>query len=77
MIRSFALTFAAPMLRFWVIILFGIAGLPYLNAYRIISFLCWVPNWILMEFYIYKRYTSKEKDDNNNINAQKPESINL
>jgi uncharacterized membrane protein len=51
MIRSFALTFAAVTLRLYIPIGMML-HLPFLDAYRAISFLAWVPNLILAELYI-------------------------
>jgi len=51
MIRSYALTFAAVTLRIWLP-LSMIAGLEFVFAYRIISFLCWVPNLFIGELLI-------------------------
>jgi len=51
MIRSFALTFAAVTLRLYLpmIPLFHVS---IVEGYRAISFLAWVPNLILAEFYL-------------------------
>jgi uncharacterized membrane protein len=54
MIRSYALTFAAVTLRIWLP-LSMIAGLEFVFAYRIISFLCWVPNLLIAEILISKK----------------------
>ncbi len=54
MIRSFALTFAAVMLRLYLP-LAGILSLNPTNAYRAVSFLCWVPNLVVAELYLRKR----------------------
>lgn len=51
MIRSFALTLAAVTLRIYLPIV-GVAHLPFLESYRAISFLCWVPNLIAAELYL-------------------------
>jgi len=51
MIRSFALTFAAVTLRLYLPIA-AIAHLPFLESYRAISFLAWVPNLIVAELYL-------------------------
>lgn len=51
MIRSFALTFAAVTLRLYLPLVF-LTGLPVLDSYRAIAFLCWVPNLILAELYL-------------------------
>jgi len=51
MIRSFALTFAAVTLRLYLGVV-GATGLDFTEAYRAISFLCWVPNLIVAELMI-------------------------
>ena len=67
MIRSFALTFAAPTLRLWlgVLILFQLAigvGGPNVevdklmaDAYAAVPFLCWLPNIVIAEIMIRRR----------------------
>jgi len=54
MFRSFALTFAAVTLRLYLPIA-AVTGLPFLEAYRAIAFLCWVPNLIAVELYLVRR----------------------
>jgi uncharacterized membrane protein len=51
MIRSFALTFGAVLLRVY---LPGaeVMGIPFMPAYRAISWLAWVPNLIVAEIYL-------------------------
>lgn len=53
MIRSFALTFAAVTLRLYLPLhlLFQVS---FDDAYRAISFLCWVPNLLIAELYLRK-----------------------
>lgn len=51
MVRSFALILAAVTLRIYLPIV-AVAHLPWLESYRAISFLCWVPNLILAELYL-------------------------
>jgi uncharacterized membrane protein len=51
MIRSYALTFAAVTLRLYLPIAI-ISHLDMLDAYRAISFLCWVPNLMVAELYL-------------------------
>ena len=51
MIRNFALTFAAVTLRLQL----GIApalGFPFELAYPFIAWLCWVPNLLVIEWYL-------------------------
>lgn len=51
MIRSFALTFAAVTLRLYLPLLF-LLPISFEDGYRAVSFLCWVPNLVLAEFYL-------------------------
>jgi uncharacterized membrane protein len=54
MIRSFALTFAAVTLRLYLP-LAPTLPITFADAYRAISFLCWVPNLLLAEIYLRLR----------------------
>jgi uncharacterized membrane protein len=54
MIRSFALTFAAVTLRVYLPIA-QTMPVELEDAYRAISFLCWVPNLIAAEVYVRAR----------------------
>lgn len=54
MIRSYALCFAAVTLRIYLGA-FTAAGMDFLSAYKIISWLCWVPNFLVAEFLIIQR----------------------
>jgi len=51
MIRSYALTFAAVTLRLYLPIA-AIAHMDFMQAYRAISFLAWVPNLIVAEWLV-------------------------
>ncbi len=51
MIRSLSVTFAAVTLRI-LIPLSPLTGLEFYDAYRAISFLCWVPNLLLVEAWL-------------------------
>ncbi|WP_457579681.1 DUF2306 domain-containing protein [Ensifer canadensis] len=53
MIRSFALTLAAVTLRVYLILL-DFLPVSFEDGYRAISFLCWVPNWIVAEIVLYR-----------------------
>jgi uncharacterized membrane protein len=58
MIRSYALTWAAVMLRIYLP-LSQMAQIDFIEAYRVIAWLCWVPNvlvaeWIISRIGIYK-----------------------
>ena len=62
MIRSFALSYAAPTLRLWLILL-TVIQLPFgldeavveANAYAPVAFLCWLPNIVVAEIIIHRR----------------------
>lgn len=51
MLRSWALTLAAVTLRLYML-LPPLLGLDGLEAYRAISFLCWVPNLLVAEVWL-------------------------
>jgi uncharacterized membrane protein len=51
MLRSFALTFAAVTLRFYIPASQA-AGIPFDAAYPVIAWLCWVPNLLVAEFLV-------------------------
>lgn len=51
MIRSFAMTFAAVTLRLYLP-LFPVVGLSFLDGYRAVSFLSWIPNLIAVELWM-------------------------
>lgn len=51
MMRSFALTFAAVTLRLYLPMA-SFFPVHFDDAYRAISFLCWMPNLLLVEFYL-------------------------
>ncbi|MEP2935800.1 MAG: DUF2306 domain-containing protein [Gilvibacter sp.] len=55
MIYSYAACFAAVTLRIWLPILSNIFG-QFLPAYRIVAWLCWVPNMIVAYFIVRKTY---------------------
>jgi hypothetical protein len=57
MLRSYALTFAAVTLRIWLP-LSQTAGIPFQEAYVAIAWLCWVPNLVVVEWFILRRRTS-------------------
>lgn len=54
MIRSFALTLAAVTLRVYLP-LSSLLALDFLVAYRVVSWLCWVPNILLAEWFLGRR----------------------
>ena len=52
MIRSYAVCFAAVTLRIYLpLFQFGL-GMDFITGYRIISWLCWVPNLVVAELII-------------------------
>ena len=53
MIRSYALTFAAVTLR-WYLPLALVAGIPFIDAYQAIAWACWVPNLIVAEWWLLR-----------------------
>lgn len=54
MIRSFALCFAAVTLRIELPFLEQVLNLDFIDAYRIVAWLCWVPNLIVAELIVRK-----------------------
>lgn len=54
MIRSFALIFAAVTLRLFLPLLVLVHGGKFTPAYQWVSWLCWVPNLLLVELYLRK-----------------------
>ena len=55
MIRNYALTFAAVTLRIYLPFATQLMHWDFITSYRIISWLCWVPNLIVAEMIINKR----------------------
>jgi hypothetical protein len=55
MIRSFALMFAAVTLRLWLPLLSMLFG-EFRPAYLWVSWLCWVPNLLFAEWYIWRTH---------------------
>ena len=63
MIRSYALTFAAVTLRIWLP-LAQILQIDFIAAYRVIAWLCWVPNLIIAQWIINRLpFSTKLKVD--------------
>lgn len=54
MLRSYALTLAALTLRIYLP-LSQVAGIGFESAYQAISWLCWVPNLLIVEWFILSR----------------------
>ena len=57
MLRSYALTLAAVTLRVYLP-LSQVAGIEFIEAYRAIAWLCWVPNLLVVEWFILSRKTT-------------------
>lgn len=55
MIRSYALTFAAVTLRLHLPIYMGFMGLDFIPAYRLVSWTAWVPNLLVVEWFIQRQ----------------------
>ncbi|HKO96529.1 MAG TPA: DUF2306 domain-containing protein [Pyrinomonadaceae bacterium] len=51
MIRNYALTFSAVMLRLWLPLFFSL-GYEFTEAYTTVAWLCWVPNLLVAEVII-------------------------
>jgi len=51
MIRSFSLTLAAVTLRIWLPLELA-AGIPFHDAYQVVSWVCWVPNLVVAEWMV-------------------------
>jgi uncharacterized membrane protein YozB (DUF420 family) len=54
MLRSFALTLSAITLRLWKVILVYLFHPAPMDVYQIIAWLGWIPNIIIIEYYLYK-----------------------
>src|SRR5258708_569552 len=59
MIRNYALTFAAVTLRIWLPMMQFLIHLDFNTAYRIVSWLCWIPNLIIAEIIINRQRTKR------------------
>jgi hypothetical protein len=49
MLRNYSLTFAAVTLRIYLPLAAAVLHFDFIPAYRVISWLCWVPNLIVAE----------------------------
>jgi len=58
MIRNYALAFAAVTLRIYLPFSQAVLHADFLTSYRIISWLCWVPNLLIAEMIIKRRSQS-------------------
>ena len=55
MIRNYALTFAAVTLRIYLPLATQLMHWDFTASYRVISWLCWVPNLLVAEMIVNKR----------------------
>lgn len=55
MLRSFAIAFSAITLRLWKVILVYLFHPAPMDVYQIIAWLGWVPNLMLIEYFIFKQ----------------------
>lgn len=56
MIRSYALCFAAVTLRLWLPLFNIVLQFNFIDAYRVIAWMCWVPNLIVAEWIIRNKF---------------------
>ena len=54
MYRSYALTLAAVTLRIYLPLSLAL-GIGFEDAYRVVSWLCWVPNLVIVEAWLLPR----------------------
>ena len=54
MLRSFALAFSAITLRFWKVIIVYLFEPNPMDVYQIVAWLGWIPNLLIIEYYIFK-----------------------
>lgn len=57
MLRSFALAFSAITLRLWKVILVYLFQPSPMDLYQVIAWLGWIPNLLLIEYYIFTQKT--------------------
>ena len=55
MFRNYAATFAAVTLRLWLPLSMAL-GIDFTLAYRTIAWLCWVPNVLIVEWWLHQRW---------------------
>jgi uncharacterized membrane protein len=55
MMRNFALTFGAVMLRLEMGVLTGALSYSFAEAYPLVAWLAWVPNLVLVEWFLLRR----------------------
>lgn len=61
MLRSFALTLSAITLRLWKLAFAHYFALPPMDIYRMVAWLGFVPNLLIIEFWLFKQRKVGEK----------------
>lgn len=61
MIRSYTMTFAAVLLRLQLPLYLGFMGMEFPDAYRIVSWSCWLPSLLLIEWLIQKQTNTESR----------------
>ncbi|MDX2362191.1 MAG: DUF2306 domain-containing protein [Crocinitomicaceae bacterium] len=61
MLRSYALAFAAVTLRIWMIAIPALFPIEPSEAYKLVSWICWVPNLYVVELLIHNRLNIHRK----------------
>jgi uncharacterized membrane protein len=69
MIRSYALCFAAVTLRLWLPLFLAGFRMEFNDAYRIIAWLCWVPNLLVAELIVRKTFVRKSRNRVATVNS--------
>ena len=59
MLRSYALTLSAITLRLWKLGMAHYFGLPPMDIYRVAAWLGFLPNYLLVEIYLYRLRNTK------------------
>ena len=59
MLRSYALTLSAITLRIWKLSFAHYLGLPPMDIYRMVAWLGFVPNIVVVEYWLYRERKSK------------------
>jgi uncharacterized membrane protein len=59
MYRSYAVTFAAVTLRIILPVELAILHLPFSVAYPIVAWLCWVPNLLVVEWWLSRQFITR------------------
>jgi uncharacterized membrane protein len=60
MLRNYSLTFAAVTLRIYLPLATAVMHLDFISSYRVISWLCWVPNLVVAEMLIRRAQKTPE-----------------